>query len=128
MRPEMESISTPMKRVPGLPGHEIAGAAARLQDRGVVGHAEPGDGLVDGGNDGRRGVEGVEGGPLGAVIFLGRQQRLQLLADGLPAGVLVIAGDRIGEDRQGDGSEAGETGEYLLLVGRCGPLFLLDGL
>ena len=54
IRPEMESISTPMKRAPGLPvAHEIAGAAARFQDRGVVGHAQAADGLVDGGDDGR---------------------------------------------------------------------------
>ena len=43
---------------------------------GVVGDAQAGDGLVHGRDDGRRGVEGVEGGALGAVVFLGRQQRL----------------------------------------------------
>ena len=115
MRPEMESISTPMKRVARLAlAHEIAGAAAGFQDRGVVGHAQPGDGLVHGGDDGRRRVEGVEGGALGAVVFLGREQRLQFLAQGLPAGILVSAGDRIGKDRQGDRAEAGEAGEDLL--------------
>jgi hypothetical protein len=37
-----------------------------------------------------------------------------------------LAFDRIGEDRQGDWPEAGETGERLLLL-RCGqPLFLFD--
>ena len=30
--------------------------------------------------------------------------------------------------RQGDGPEAGEAGERLLLLGGGGPLFLLDGL
>ena len=70
--------------------HEIAGAAAWFQDRGVGGHAEAGDGLVDGRDDGRRRVEGVEGGALGAVVFLGREQRLQFLAEGLPAGILVL--------------------------------------
>ena len=38
---------------------------------------------------GRR-VEGIESGALGAVVFLGREQRLQFLAEGLPAGVLVV--------------------------------------
>ena len=53
IRPDMESISTPMKRAPGLAlAHEIAGAASRLQDRGVGGHAQAGDGLVDRGDDG----------------------------------------------------------------------------
>ena len=49
--------------------HEIAGAAAGLQDRGVVGHAQAGNRLVDGRDHGRRRVEGVEGGALGAVVF-----------------------------------------------------------
>ena len=82
MRPEMESSSTPMKRIPsGAMAHEIAGAAAWLQDRGVAGNAQAGNRLVDGGDDGRRRVEGVEGGALGAVVFLGRKQRFQLLAE-----------------------------------------------
>ncbi len=76
MRPEMESSSTPMKRISSAAlAHEIAGAAAGFQDRGVAGNAEAGDGLVDGGDDGRRRVEGVEGGAFGAVVFLGRKQR-----------------------------------------------------
>ena len=83
---------------------------------------------MHGRDDGGRGVEGVEGGALGAVVFLGREQRFQLLAEGLPAGVLVAAGDRVGEDRQGDRPEAGEAGERLLLLRRGGPLLLLDGL
>ena len=33
--------------------HEVAGAASRLQDGGVGGHAQAGDGLVDRGDDGR---------------------------------------------------------------------------
>ena len=88
-----------------LPGHahEIADAAAWFEDRGVCWERQAGDGLVHGGDDGRRGVEGVEGGALGAVVFLGRKQRLQFFAQCLPAGILVAAGDRVGENRQGDG-------------------------
>ena len=93
---------------------------------GVVGYAQAGNRLVDGRDDGRRRVEGVEGGAFGAVVFVGRQQRLQFLAQGLPAGILVAAGDRIGEDRQGDRPEAGEAGERLFLLRRGGPLFFLD--
>ena len=107
--------------------HEIAGAAAGFQDRGVAGHAQAGDRLVDGSDDGRRRIEGVEGGAFGAVVFLGRKQRFQLLADGLPAGILVTAGDRIGENRQGHRPEAGEAGERLFFLGGGGPLLLLDG-
>jgi hypothetical protein len=50
---------------------------------------------------------------------------LQLLAEGLPAGILVAAGDRIGEDGQGNRPEAGEPGERLFLLARGKPLFLL---
>ena len=114
IRPEMESISTPMKRVPGLAvAHEVAGAASWLQDRGIGGHAQAGDGLVDGRDDGGGRVEGVEGRALGAVVFGWREQRLQFLAERLPAGVLVFAGDRIGKDREGDRTKAGEAGEDL---------------
>ena len=91
--------------------HEIADAAAGFQDRGVIGHAQAGDGLMDGRNHGGRRVEGVEGGAFGAVVFLGRKQRLQFFAQGLPACILVSAGDRIGENRKGDRPEAGEAGE-----------------
>jgi hypothetical protein len=81
---------------------------------------------VDGSdNDGRR-VEGVEGGALGAVVFRWAQQRFQLLAQSLPCGILVFAGDRIGEDGEGDRAESGEAGEYLLFLRSGKPLFLLD--
>ena len=76
MRPEMVSSSTPMKRIPcGARYRKLPGAAARLQHGGVVGDAEAGQRLVHGADDGRGGVEGVEGGALGAVVFLGREQR-----------------------------------------------------
>jgi hypothetical protein len=50
--------------------YEISDAAARLQNGGVVGNAQPGDGFVDRTDDYRRGVEGVESGALSAVVFL----------------------------------------------------------
>ena len=62
---------------PTLPlAHEIADPTTRFQDGGTVRNAQAGDSLVDGGNDGRRRIEGVEGGALGAGVFLGREQKL----------------------------------------------------
>ena len=105
-------VSTPMKRCPSLPWlMKLPDAAAGSRMVASVGDAQAGDGLVDGGDDGGRRVEGVEGGALGAVVFLRREQRLQLFAEGLPAGVLVAAGDRIGEYRQGHRTEAAEAGK-----------------
>ena len=129
MRPEMRvQFDADEAHALVAQAHEIAGAAAGLQDRGVAGDAQAAHGLVHGRDDGRGGVEGIEGGAFGAVVFLGRQQRLQFFAEGLPAGVLVAAGDRVGEDRQGDRPEAGEAGERLPLLRGGGPLVLLDGL
>jgi hypothetical protein len=108
--------------------HKVAGAAPWFQYRGVSGNTQAGDSLVDSGDDGRRRVEGVEGGAFGAVVFLWRQQRLQFLAQGLPAGILVAAGNRIGEYRKGNRPEPSEAGERLLLLSRDGPLFLLNSL
>ena len=51
--------------------HEIAGAAAGLQDGGILGYAQAGNRLVDGRNHGGRRIEGVEGGAFGAVVFHG---------------------------------------------------------
>jgi hypothetical protein len=107
----------PMKRAPAAVAHEVAGAASRFQNRGIGGHAQAGDGLVDRRDDGGRRVEGVEGRALGAVVFGGRQQRRQFLAECLPAGVLVFAGDGIGEDREGDRTEAAEAGKRLFFFG-----------
>ena len=59
-------------------GHEVAGAAARLEDGGLAWDAEAAEGLVHGADDGGRRVEGVEGGALGAVVFLGREQHVEL--------------------------------------------------
>ena len=46
IRPEMESISTPMNRAPGWPWLMKLPCRIRLQDRGVGWHAEAGDRLV----------------------------------------------------------------------------------
>ncbi|MGP0063566.1 MAG: hypothetical protein ACLQGP_08220 [Isosphaeraceae bacterium] len=79
-------------------------------------------------DDGRRRVEGVEGGSLRAVVLDGREQRLQFLTEGLPSGVPVPAGDRVGEDRESDGAKPGEPAkELLLLLGR-GASFDFEGL
>ncbi len=93
----------------------------------MLGMPRRADGLVNGLDDDRRRVERVEGGPLGAVVFFGRKQGFQFLAHGLPAGILVAAVDRVGENREGDRSESGEAGKRLLLLRRGGPTFLLDG-
>jgi hypothetical protein len=81
---------------------------------------------MDGGDDGGRSVEGVERGALGAVVFFTREQRLELLANFLPAGILVAAGGGVGKNRESDGSEAREAGEGLFLFRRDGPLFFLQ--
>ena len=56
----------------------------------------------------------------------GVSSMLQLLAQGLPGGVLVAAGHRVGKDREGDGSEAPEASECLPLVRRGRPPFVLE--
>ena len=65
---------------------------------------------------------------LARVVFLGREQGFQLVAEDLPAGVLVTAGDRIGKQRQGHRPEAAEAGEDLPLVGGGRSLLPLDAL
>ena len=126
----MESISTPMKRMPvAALAHEIAGAAARLQDRGVGGHAQAGDGLVDGGDDGRRRVEGVESGALGAVVF--RRVSASDFSSSpracQPASLyLPVTGS--GKIDRATGPKPREAGERLFFVRSRRPLLLLDGL
>ncbi|HWY87059.1 MAG TPA: hypothetical protein VNX28_10060 [Gemmataceae bacterium] len=83
---------------------------------------------MDACNHRRRCVEGVEGGALGAVVFFSCKQRLQLLANGVPAGILVTASDRIGENREGNGAKAAEAGKRLLLLGGGGTLLSLNTL
>ena len=52
---------------------------------------------------------------------------MQLVAQGLPAGVLVAAGDGIGEQRQGHGPEAAEAGKHLPFIGSGRSVLPLDG-
>ncbi len=108
--------------------HKVADAAAGFEDGCISGNSEAGDTRMDGRDDGRGRVEGVEGGAFGAIVFLRREQRLQFLAESLPAGILVAAGDRIGEDRQGDWPEPREAGEDVLLLRGGRSLLGLDPL
>ena len=73
-------------------------------------------------DDDGRGVEGVEGGALGRIVFLGREQGFELLAQGLPAGVLVAAGDGIGKERQRHGPKPPKRASMRFssrVAGRC---------
>ena len=106
--------------------HEIARAAARLQHGRRRRNAQAGKGVVHGGDDGGRGIEGVESGAFGAGIFIGREKGFELLAEFLPGSVLVAPCNRVGEYRKGDGPESAEAGERLLLLGRGRPAFLLN--
>ena len=83
---------------------------------------------MDGRDDGGRGVEGVEGGALGAVVFLGREQRLQFLAEGLPAGVLVRPVTGSGKIERATGPKPAKRASVCFSSGGGGPLLLLDGL
>ena len=107
---------------------EIANPASGLQDGGVVGDAQPVDRFVDRSDDRRRRVESVEGRALGAVVFLGLQQRLERFAQVAPAGVFVTPADRIGKNRQGDGSETREFRKSVFLLLIRGPPLGLDAL
>ena len=124
MRPEMriqlDADEVHARRVPCA--MKVARAAARLQHSVASADAEPVERLVHGDDHGRRGVEGVEGGAFGRVVFRGREQGFELLAERLPAGVLVAAGDRVGKERQRHGAEAAETGQdlpFVVVAGRC---------
>ena len=109
-------------------GHEIARCRIPARARGASsGHAQTRKGLVHGRHDDGGGEELAEGRPLGAVVLLGGEERLEFLADGLPA-VLEPAGDGIGEDREGDGPEAAESAEGLHLVVGGRAVLPLDGL
>ena len=59
---------------------------------------------------------------------LGCQEGLELVPQLLPAGVFVLAGHRVRKDPQGHRAEAGEAGEYGVLLRGGGPLGLLKGL
>src|SRR5262249_26780668 len=72
-------------------------------------------------------VKSVESRALSAVVFLRREQRLQLTAEGLPTRVLVMAATVMGKDRQGYRPESGEARKRLFFLRSCWPLLLLDG-
>jgi hypothetical protein len=46
----------------------------------------------------------------------------------LPAGILVASGNGVGENREGNGTEAGEAGERLLFLGVRGTPLALNPL
>ncbi len=90
MRPEMESSSTPMNRMPaGAWLMKLPVPQPGSSTRALAGTPRRRDRPVHGVHDDGRGEELAEGGPLGGVVFLGRQQGFELVAEGLPAGVLV---------------------------------------
>jgi hypothetical protein len=106
--------------------YEVADSAAGFQNERVCRDTEPGDAVVDGGDDGRRRVKGVERGALRALVLGWRERSLQFIAQGLPGGVLVVAGCGVGKYRQGDGTKAGEAGKCFLFGRRCRPRIVLD--
>ena len=115
-----------------LPGrgmaHELAGAAAGLEDGGVLGHAEAGQGgcmAVMTTGEVKNWLNTVR---RARIVFRRGQQGFELVAEGLPAGILVAAGHRVGEDRQGHRPEAAEAGKYAPFIGSGGTLLPLDGL
>ena len=77
-------------------------------------------------HDDGRGEELAEGRSLRRVVFLGRQEGLQLLADGLPAW-FVLPGLPIREDRQGDRAETPEPGKYVPFIGSGPPVLVFEG-
>ena len=107
-------------------GHEVPGAAPRLEDGGLAWDAEAAQGLVHGPDDGGRRIEGIKRGALCALVLLGRKQHAERLAQGLPGGVLVAAGHGVGKEREGDGSETPEAPERLPLVRVGLPPFVLE--
>ena len=107
-------------------GHEVPGAAARLEDDGLAWDTEAAQCLVHGPDDGGRRIEGIKRGALGALVLLGRKQHAERLAQGLPGGVLVAAGHGVGKEREGDGPKTSKAQERLLLVRRRRPPFVLE--
>ena len=117
IRPEMpSSLDADVAMALGGVGEEVARAASRLQHGGLARDPETRKGVVHGTHDDGRGEELAEGRPPGGVVFLGGEERPELLADGLPA-VLEAAGVRVGEDGEGDGPESAEAGERVPFIG-----------
>ena len=91
------------------------------------GNAEAGKRLVHGRDDDGRGVEGVEGGALGAVVLLGRKQRVQLLAEGLPAAPCSVPVTGSGKIDRATAPKPPKRASACRSSGGGRPLFLLDG-
>ncbi|WP_238602678.1 hypothetical protein [Fimbriiglobus ruber] len=106
-------------------GEEVSYPTAGFENGRFVRHAQTSKDGVHGLHNDWGGVEGGEGGALGAVVFLRGEERLEFFTEVVPA-VLVGAGDRIGEDLQGDGAETAETGKDPFLVGRGKPVSVFD--
>jgi hypothetical protein len=112
----------------GSMGDEVADPTAWLQHKGVGGHPHARQRCMHRLHDHGRGIEGGKGGAPGAGVVLRRQEGLELVPQLLPAGVFVLAGDRVWEEHKGHRAEAGEAGEHGALLGGSRPLGLLDGL
>jgi len=73
MRPEIESNSTPMNRIPSLPWLMKLPMPQPAPRPWRYRHSQAGNRIVDGRDYGRRGIEGVERRAFGAVVFRGTQ-------------------------------------------------------
>src|SRR5689334_8934916 len=90
----------------GAKAHEVSRTTPWFKDRSVCRNTQAGDRLVDGPYYRGRGVEGIKRSAFGAIVLLRAKERFELLAQGLPAGVLVATGNRVGKNRESNGPEA----------------------
>src|SRR5215831_15182239 len=76
---------------------EATYAAARFEDRGVVGHTAVLEAQEEGTHEEAGRVEGRVGAAGRTRIVLGRQRGLELRPQGFPPGVFVLTGEGMGE-------------------------------